>query len=132
MDIEVQVAIRSSAKRQPAWLSHADVRLTADSILITVRPDPSCAFVERIPLEDVVDVSTRQPTAQDGPWFVSDDGRTFLLPPSEQVLVITHARSARLLPVHHAVGFADVVRARLVAGERTDCTDDRSGDGIVG
>lgn len=103
--------------------------MTADSILITVRPDPRWAFVARIPLEDVVAVSARQPTAQDGPWFVSDDGRTFLLPSSEEVLVITHPRGARLLPVHHAVEFADVVRARLAAGEWTDRTDDWSGDG---
>jgi hypothetical protein len=99
----------------------------ADSILITVRPDPRWAFVERISLEDVVDVDTRRPTAQDGPWFVSDAGRTFLLPPGEEVLVITHARGARLLPVHHAVEFADVVCARLVAGEWADRTDDWSG-----
>ncbi len=123
MDIEVQVAIRSSAKRQPAWLSHDDVRLTADSILITVRPGPRWAFVECIPLEDVVDVGSRRPTDQDGPWFVSDDGHTFLVPPSEEVLVITHARGEHLLPVHHAVEFADVVRARLAAGEWTDRTD---------
>jgi hypothetical protein len=112
MDIEVLAKIRSPAEWQPAWLAHDDVRLTDDSIVITVRPDSKWAFVARIAFADVVDVDVRRGTPQDGPWFVADGGRTFW-PPSGDVVVITHRQGRQLLPVHEAAGFTEVLRARI-------------------
>jgi hypothetical protein len=112
MDIEVLLKIRSSAEWLPSWLAHDEVRLTGDSLVITARPDTKWMFVRQIALADVVDVDTRSTTPQDGPWFVTESGRSFW-PPSGEVVVITHRGGNQLLPVSEPVGFADVLRARI-------------------
>lgn len=113
-DVEVQVNVRSSAEWLPVWLSNDNVTLTEDSLITTLRPGGKWAFVERIGLADIADVDTRQTTAQDGPWFVTDGGRMFW-PPAGQAVVITHRLGTRLLPVHDAERFAVVLRARVHA-----------------
>jgi hypothetical protein len=112
MDVEVFVKIRSSAEWLPSWLAHDEVRLTDDSMIITVRPDSKWKFVGRIAFVDVVDVGTRRTTPQDGPWFGADGGRMFW-PPSGEVVVIKHRRGTQLLPLYEPEGFADVLRARI-------------------
>jgi hypothetical protein len=112
MNIEVLAKIRSSAEWRPSWLANDDVRLTDDSIVITVRPDSKWAFVARIEFADVVDVDIRRTTAQDGPWFVADGGRMFW-PPSGDVVAIRHRQGSQLLPVYEPAGFAEVLRARI-------------------
>jgi len=114
MDVEVLVRIRSDAIRQPAWLSHHDVRMTGDALIITVRPSPTWAYAVRIGLADITDVVVR-PTAADrqGPWLVVD-GYTFW-PPAGDVVVIMHGSGETLLPVFGPDAFADVVRSRIQA-----------------
>jgi hypothetical protein len=112
LDVEVLVKVRSSAEWLPAWVAHDEVRLTDDSIFITVRADSKHKFVERIAFDDIVDVGTRRTNPQDGPWFVTEGGPTFW-PPSGDVVVITQRRGKRLLPVYEPAGFADVLRARI-------------------
>ncbi len=119
MDVEVQVKVRSSAEWLPVWLSHDDVTLTEDALITTLRPGGKWAFMERIRLADIVDVDTRQTTAEDGPWFVVDEGQMFW-PPAGQAVVITHRLGTRLLPVHDAERFALVLRARMQAFENGD------------
>jgi hypothetical protein len=114
MDVEVQVKLRSSAEWLPVWLSHDDVTLTGEALITTLRPGGKWAFMERIGLADIVDVDTRQTTAEDGPWFITDDGQRFW-PPAGQAIVITHRLGTRQLPVHDAERFAVVLRARVHA-----------------
>ncbi len=112
MDIEIVVKIPSAADSLPAWLARDYVTLTDDSIIVTVRPDSKWKFVLRIALLDLVEVDIRRTTAQDGPWFVTDDGRPIWPPPGDLVAIM-HRRGVQLLPVHDPAGFADVLRARI-------------------
>jgi hypothetical protein len=126
MDVEIVVKIRSPAEWLPGWLSHHDVTLTDDSVIITVRLDSKWKFVLRIALIDVVEVDIRRTTTQDGPWFVTDDGRPIWSPPGDLV-AIKHRRGIQLLPVHDPVGFADVLRARIRTRATTGGEDEPRG-----
>jgi hypothetical protein len=112
MNVEVLVKIRSSERWQPSWIAHDEVRLTDDSIVITVRPDAKFAFVAQIAFVDVVDVGIRRTLPADGPWFVIDGGSMFWPPPGD-VVVIRHRHGEQLLPVYEPVGFAEVLRTRV-------------------
>jgi hypothetical protein len=111
MDVEVLVKIRAVAEWMPAWLSHDDVRLTGDALLISVRPNLKWTYVDRIDLLDVTDVVVRSTTSWGGPWFVVD-GYSFW-PPGGDAVAIIHRSGTTLLPVHRPDGFADVVRSRI-------------------
>jgi hypothetical protein len=112
LDVEVLTKIRPASEGMPVWLGNDDVRLTHESLLITVRPDSKWAFVETIRLSDIVEVDTRTTQPQDGPWLEVDGGRMFW-PPSGDVVVVTHRDGARRLPVQDPAGFAEVLRARV-------------------
>jgi hypothetical protein len=111
MDVEVLVKIRSVAEWQPAWLSHHDVRMTGDALLITVRPNPKWKYIVQVDLLDVTDVVVHSTASWSGPWFVID-GHSFW-PPGGDAVAITHRSGTTLLPVHRPDGFADVVRSRI-------------------
>jgi hypothetical protein len=111
MDVEVLVKIRSVIGWMPAWLSHDDVRLTGDSLVISVRPNSTWTYVVRIDLLDVTDVVVRSTTSWGGPWLVVDGHRFW--PAVGDAVVITHRSGTTLLPVDRPDAFAAVVRSRL-------------------
>jgi hypothetical protein len=111
MDVEVLVKIRSVIGWLPAWLSHDDVRLTGDALLITVRPNSTWTYAFRIALLDVTDVVVRSTASWGGPWLVAD-GHRFWAAVGDAV-AITHRSGTTLLPVDRPDAFADVVRFRI-------------------
>jgi hypothetical protein len=109
--IEVLVKIRSS-RGVPGWLEHGDVRLTDQAIITTVRPNMSWKAVICIRLADVAAVDARPGTSEDSPWITLGEGLAYDVPPGD-VVVIRHRHGTRVLPVHDAAAFADVVRLRV-------------------
>jgi hypothetical protein len=112
LEVEVLAKIRPASDHMPAWAGNDDVRLTNESLIITVRPDLKWAYVEQIHLADIVGVDIRATRPQDGPWFQIDDGR-MLWPPRGDVVVIAHRGGTRRLPVDEPAGFVEVLRAMI-------------------
>jgi hypothetical protein len=108
--VEVLVKIRSN-RGVPGWLEHDDVRLTDEAIITTVRPNMSWKAVICIRLSDVAAVDARPGTSEDNPWITLGEGLGYDVPPGD-VVVIHHRHGARVLPVHDAAAFADVIRLR--------------------
>lgn len=111
VDVELQVKIRSGARRPRPWLAQDDVLLTDERLIITIRPGPRWGYVRTIDLTDVRAVRVRPAREEDGPWFSTDDGHAPSLPPGD-VVVIDHRRGVQILPVFEPTGFAEVLQAR--------------------
>jgi hypothetical protein len=112
VDVEIQVKIRSGARRSAPWLAQDDVRLTDEQLIITVRPGPRWGYVRTIDLTDVRAVEVRPARDGDDPWFSTDDGHAHSPPPGD-VVVVDHRRGVQILPVFEPMGFAEVLLARV-------------------
>jgi hypothetical protein len=112
IDIEIFVKIRSSVPWLPSWLSHDDVRLTDEALIITVRPGPTWGYARCIGLDEIREVEIRRTVDQDGAWFSVADGPV-LWPPAGDVVVIHHRLGVQILPVDEPAGFAEVLEARV-------------------
>lgn len=112
IDVEIQVKIRSGVRRSRWWLAQADVRLTDEQLIITVRPGPRWGYMRTIDLTDVSAVEVRPPREGDGSWFSTDDGHAHSPPPGD-VVVIDHRRGVQILPVFEPIGFAEILRVRV-------------------
>jgi hypothetical protein len=120
LDIEIEVKIRPAETRMPSWLSHHDVRLTDELLIVTARPGPRWAYTKCIALAEIRAVDVRRTDERDVSWFsVSEDG-IHLAPPPGDVVEIHHRHGAQLLPVDPSAGFADVVRSRLAKRAPTE------------
>lgn len=112
IDVEIQVEIRSGARRSKRWLARDDVRLTEEQLIITVRPGPRLGYMRTIDLTDVSAVEVRPAREGDGSWFSADDGHADSPPPGD-VVVVDHRRGVQILPVFEPIGFAEILRVRV-------------------
>jgi hypothetical protein len=116
LDVEIQVKIRPAAPWMPSWLSHHDVRVTDELLIVTVRPGPRWGYAMCIPLADIRAVDVRPSDGRDVPWFTSPENGVALSAPPGDVVVIHHRNGVRLLPVEQPAGFAEVLDARIAKG----------------
>jgi hypothetical protein len=125
IDVEVDVKIRPAAPWMPSWLSHHDVRLTDELLIVTVRPGPRWAYAKFIALAEIHAVDVRRAEEWDAPWFSSpEDGLSLVAPPGD-IVVIRHRHGVQLLPVEFPAEFADIVRVRIA--KRAPAARDRPG-----
>ncbi len=111
-DVEVQAKIRSAQPGIPDWLSNDEVTLSEWELLVKLRPSASSAFLVRILLLDIEDVSARCAVPEDSPWITTADGRVYIVP-TDDVVVVEHRDGTLVLPVGQAEEFAATARARI-------------------
>jgi hypothetical protein len=111
-DVEVQARIRSHQPGIPDWLSQDEVTLNEWELLVKLRPSVSSAFLVRIPLLDIEDVSARSAVPQDSPWITVAKSHVYVVPAGD-VVVVQRRDGTLVLPVRLAEEFAATARARV-------------------